>query len=51
MMIQKRPEVCLLLGILLATIPVLLFVVPVLVGITILPHLMPPVNVPHMNYM
>lgn len=45
----KRARSCLLLGIILAAIPVLLFVVPVLVGITILPHFMP-APIPHMNY-
>ena len=45
----KRAKSCLLLGVVLATIPILLFVVPILIGITILPHFMPnPVQ--HMNY-
>jgi len=47
----KKARSCLLLGIILAAIPVLLFAVPILIGIAILPHFMPPVNVPHMNYM
>jgi hypothetical protein len=34
---------CLYLGIILAIIPVLLIVVPVLVGITLIPHVVPPV--------
>ncbi len=45
----KRARSCLLLGIVLAAIPVLLVVIPILVGITILPYLMPgPMQ--HMNY-
>ncbi|MGI0045626.1 MAG: hypothetical protein ACREBB_00350 [Nitrosotalea sp.] len=47
----KKARSCLLLGILLAAIPVLLFVVPVLVGITILPHFMPQIPMHPMNYM
>jgi len=46
----KRARSCLLLGTILAAIPVLLFVVPILVGVTILPHLMPHMSVQHMNY-
>ncbi|MDE1868030.1 MAG: hypothetical protein KGI08_10025, partial [Thaumarchaeota archaeon] len=47
----RKAKSCLLLGILLAAIPILLIVVPILVGITILPHFMPPINISHMNYM
>ncbi|MDE1725742.1 MAG: hypothetical protein KGH89_00570 [Thaumarchaeota archaeon] len=47
----KKAKSCLLLGILLAAISILLFLVPILVGITILPHFMPPINISHMNYM
>ncbi len=47
----KRAKSCLFLGIVLAAIPILLFVVPVLVGITILPHFMPHIPVQHYNYM
>lgn len=46
----KRARSCLLLGIILAAIPILLFVAPLLVGITILPHLIPHVPVHPMNY-
>lgn len=46
----KKARSCLLLGILLAAIPVLLFVVPVLVGIAVLPHFMPHMSMQHMNY-
>lgn len=46
----KKARSCLFLGIALAAIPVLLFVVPVLVGITILPHFMPRIPMQHMNY-
>lgn len=46
----KKARSCLFLGIVLAAIPILLFVVPVLVGITILPHFMPTIPMQHMNY-
>ena len=46
----RKARSCLLLGIILAAIPVLLFVVPILVGITVLPHLMPHMPLQHMNY-
>ncbi len=46
----KRAKSCLLLGIILAVIPILLFVVPVLVGVAILPHFMP-IPMHQMNYM
>lgn len=37
----RRARSCLLLGIILAAIPVVLFVLPILVGITLLPHVIP----------
>lgn len=46
----KRARSCLFLGIILAAIPVLLFVVPILVGIAILPHFVPHLPMQHMNY-
>ena len=46
----KKAKSCLLLGIILAAIPILLLVVPILVGITILPHFIPQVPIQHMNY-
>ncbi len=46
----KKARSCLLLGIILAAIPVLLFVMPILIGITILPHFIPHVPMQHMNY-
>ena len=47
----KKARNCLLLGISIAAIPILLFIVPILVGVAILPHFMPHVSVPYMNYM
>ena len=47
----KKARSCLLLGMILAAIPVLLFVVPILIGITILPYFIPHVPMQHMNYM
>ena len=47
----KRAKSCLLLGITLAAIPVLLFVVPLVVGMTILPHFMPHAPIGRLNYM
>ncbi len=46
----KRAKSCLLLGLILAAIPVLLFAVPILVGITIMPHFMPHIPMQHTNY-
>jgi hypothetical protein len=46
----KKAKSCLFLGIILAVIPVLLFAVPLLIGITILPHIIPQVPMQHMNY-
>jgi succinate dehydrogenase/fumarate reductase cytochrome b subunit len=40
----KKAKNCLYLGIILAAIPVLLIVVPILVGITLIPHVMPPIS-------
>ena len=45
----KKARNCLYLGMILAVIPVLLIVIPILVGITLIPHVMPPV-VPKMHY-
>lgn len=45
----KKARNCLLLGIVLAAIPLLLFVVPILIGITLFPHMGPPV-MPGMHY-
>ncbi|MFI5416211.1 MAG: hypothetical protein ACHQXJ_02540 [Nitrososphaerales archaeon] len=38
----KKAKNCLYLGLILAAIPVLLIVVPILIGITLLPHLQNP---------
>ena len=46
----KKARSCLLLGIILAAIPILLFAVPLLVGITILPHFISHVPAHPMNY-
>ena len=40
----KKARNCLYLGIILAVIPVLLIVIPILVGITLIPHVMPPIG-------
>ena len=45
----KKARNCLLLGIALAVIPLLLFVVPVLIGISLFPHMGAPV-MPGMHY-
>ena len=45
----KKARNCLYLGIILCIIPVLLVVVPILVGITLIPHVIPPV-VSNMHY-
>ena len=45
----KKARNCLLLGIVLAVIPLLLFVVPVLIGISLFPHMGSPV-MPGMHY-
>lgn len=45
----KKARNCLYLGIILAAIPVLLIVIPILVGITLIPHVSPPL-VPNMHY-
>ncbi|MGI0068868.1 MAG: hypothetical protein ACREA3_04610 [Nitrosotalea sp.] len=47
----KKAKNCLYLGIILAAIPILLIAVPLLVGITILPHFIPHIPGTHMNYM
>ena len=46
----KKAKSCLLLGLVLAAIPILLFVLPILIGITILPHFIPQIPMQHMNY-
>lgn len=43
----KKARNCLYLGIILAAIPLLLIVVPILVGITLIPHVIPPVSNMH----
>lgn len=45
----KKAKNCLYLGLILAAIPVLLIVVPILIGITLLPHF--PNPSPNMHYM
>jgi hypothetical protein len=45
----RKAQNCLYLGIILAAIPVLLIVVPILVGITLFPHMGLPVT-PNMHY-
>ena len=40
----RKARNCLYLGIILAAIPVLLIVIPILVGITLIPHVMSPVG-------
>ena len=45
----KKAKNCLFLGIILAVIPVLLIVIPILVGITLIPHIGQPI-VPNMHY-
>lgn len=45
----KKARNCLFLGLILAAIPVLLIVVPILVGITLIPHVVPP-GVSNMHY-
>ena len=45
-----RARSCLLLGAVLAAIPILLFAVPLLVGITMLPHIVPHVSPQTMNF-
>jgi len=44
----KKAKNCLYLGLILAAIPVLLIIVPILIGISLLPHLPNPSN---MHYM
>ena len=45
----RKARNCLYLGIILCVIPVLLIVMPILVGITLIPHVVPPV-VSNMHY-
>ena len=40
----RKARSCLYLGIMLAAIPVLLIVIPILVGITLIPHVMPSIG-------
>ena len=47
----RKARSCLLLGAILAAIPILLIAVPLLVGITILPHFMPHIAPTPMRYM
>ncbi len=44
----KKAKNCLYLGIVLAAIPILLIVIPIMIGITLLPHL--PVQNPNTHY-
>jgi hypothetical protein len=44
----KKAKNCLYLGIVLAAIPVILFVIPVLIGISLIPHVGMPA--PNMHY-
>ena len=44
----KKAKNCLYLGIILAAIPIILIAVPILIGISILPHIGP--VVPNMHY-
>jgi Na+/proline symporter len=44
----KKAKNCLYLGLILAAIPILLIIVPILIGITLLPHLP---NSSNMHYM
>jgi len=45
----KKAKNCLYLGLLLAAIPILLIVVPILIGISLLPHLPNPTS--NLHYM
>lgn len=40
----KKARNCLYLGIILAAIPVVLIVIPILVGVTLFPHVGPPIS-------
>ena len=44
----KKAKNCLFLGLILAAIPVVLIILPILIGITLLPHFPTP---PNMHYM
>ncbi len=46
---SKKAKNCLYLGLILAAIPILMIVVPILIGITLLPHLPDPAS--NMHYM
>jgi hypothetical protein len=43
----KKAKNCLYLGIILAAIPILLIVVPLLIGVSLLPHLTTPISNMH----
>jgi hypothetical protein len=45
----KKAKNCLYLGIVLAAIPVILFVIPILIGISLIPHVGMPMQ--NMHYM
>ena len=45
----KKAKNCLYLGLILAAIPVILIIIPILVGITLIPHIGQPI-VPNMHY-
>jgi len=45
----KKAKNCLYLGLILAAIPILLIIMPILIGITLLPHLPNPTS--NMHYM
>jgi len=40
----KKAKNCLYLGLILAAIPILLIVLPILIGITLIPHVMSPTS-------
>ena len=46
----KKARNCLYLGIILTVIPFLLFILPILIGITLIPHVFPP-DASNMHYM
>ena len=47
----KKAKNCLYLGLILAAIPILLIILPILIGITLLPHMAPPSSSPNTHYM
>jgi hypothetical protein len=40
----KKAKNCLYLGLILAAIPIVLIVMPILIGITLIPHVVPPTS-------